>query len=249
MIQTPSGGKAVIRAYTPISHTVGSFDLLIKVYRDLGLAGRRGGVMSQALDLLVPGVDSVKVKGPVGRFTYLPPSERGDHGSNVGFAGASRKITKFLMVCAGTGITPIYQVLEAVAAEDPTSPVRCFVAYGNRNEDDMLCREELDALLRIPGVKERVKLIHTMSGNKSDGLVATSAGAEVRTGRVSLELIQEGYNWLTDGVAREERDMMVLVCGPGGMEEGVKTWVGQKTEEWGVRMGEGKGEGGDVCIF
>ncbi|KAF8430397.1 hypothetical protein EV426DRAFT_556759 [Tirmania nivea] len=250
MIKTPSGGKPVIRAYTPISHTVGSFDLLIKVYRDLGLPGYRGGVMSQALDLLAPGVDIVQVKGPVGRFTYLPSIERGEQGPNVNFAGASRKITKFLMVCAGTGITPIYQVLEAVAAEGPASPVRCFVAYGNRNEDDMLCRKELDAILRIPGVNERVKLIHTLSGNKSDGLVATSAGAEVHTGRVSLELVQEGYNWLTaDGVARVEGDMMVLACGPEGMEEGVKTWVGQMSGRWGIRMGEGKGEGGDVCIF
>ena len=107
MIKTPVDGKPVIRAYTPISHTTGSLDLLIKVYRDLGTPGRRGGVMSQALDRLKPGVDSVAVKGPVGRFTYLPPNQRKSDKCNVGFVGVARKVNKFLMVCAGTGITPI----------------------------------------------------------------------------------------------------------------------------------------------
>ena len=166
MIKTPVDGKPVIRAYTPISHTAGSLDLLIKVYRDLGVPGRRGGVMSQALDRLKPGIDSVVVKGPVGRFTYLPPDQRGPGGHNVGVVGVARKVNKFLMICAGTGITPIYQVLEAVAAESVDSDVRCFIAYGNRNEDDMLCRDELDKLLNIPGVRQRVQLVHTLSGHK-----------------------------------------------------------------------------------
>lgn len=205
--------------------------------------------MSQALDRLKPGIDSVVVKGPVGRFTYLPPDQRGPGGHNVGFVGVARKVNKFLMICAGTGITPIYQVLEAVAAESVDSDVRCFIAYGNRNEDDMLCRDELDKLLNIPGVRQRVQLVHTLSGTRSAGLAATAAGAQIRTGRVSLELVTEGYKWLTEGVERESGDMMVLLCGPGGLENGVKQWVGGKASEWGLRIQESKGEDGDLCIF
>lgn len=249
MIKTPVDGKAVIRAYTPISHTAGSLDLLIKVYRDLGVPGQRGGVMSQALDRLQPGIDSVAVKGPVGRFTYLPPDLRKPDRNNVEFVGVARKVNKFLMVCAGTGITPIYQVLEAVAAESADSEVRCFVAYGNRNEDDMLCRDELDRLFSIPGARQRIQLVHTLSGTKSAGLVATAAGAPVRKGRVSLDLVTEGYKWLTEGTAREVGDMMVLLCGPEGLENGVKQWVGQRASEWGLRVPESKGEDGDLCIF
>ncbi|KAF8470662.1 hypothetical protein BDZ91DRAFT_840974 [Kalaharituber pfeilii] len=244
---TPAAhGKPVLRAYTPVAHEEGSFTLLVKVYRDEGVEGRRGGIMSQALDALVTGESSIDVKGPIGKFTYIPASVRsGEH--NVEFCGAPRKISKFLMICGGTGITPIYQVLESVASKaDEGSGVRCFVAYGNRNADDMLCREELDMVLGQAG--EQVKIVHSLSGSGAEAGV-TAGGAEIRKGRVGVNLVEEGYRWLCEGSGKEDRDMMVLVCGPEGMEGSVRGWMRDRGGEWGLDylgllgLGDGSGQG------
>ena len=47
------------------------------------------------------------------------------------------------MVCAGSGITPIYQVLRAVM-EDEVDTTQCIVVNGNRFPEDILCKEDLD---------------------------------------------------------------------------------------------------------
>ena len=246
MVRVPgtpqTGNKAILRAYTPISHSAGQLVLLIKVYRDLGVDGQRGGVMSQELDKLIPGESEVAIKGPIGRFTYHSDTPL----TNVEFSGsAPRRVQNFLMVCAGTGITPIYQVLESIAHTPQDSSVRCFVAYGNRNEDDMLCREELDKLLCLPGARDRIKIVHTLSGKvKTAGLSETEGGAEVRRGRVSAELVEEAYRWLGEGREGGQGGMMVLACGPEGLENGVKTWM--KDEERRSRWGIGEN---DLCVF
>jgi cytochrome b involved in lipid metabolism len=66
------GGKAVARAYTPISRAEqpGSFDLLVKVYRrDEHPQFPEGGVFSQHLDSLSIG-DELEVEAPIGHFVY-----------------------------------------------------------------------------------------------------------------------------------------------------------------------------------
>ncbi|KAI5792524.1 nitrate reductase [Peziza echinospora] len=270
---TPKGGKVTIRAYTPISQqTPGEVTLLVKVYRDEGVEGKRGGVMSQALDALAVG-ETIQVKGPTGKFTYLPtntsyfssthnittassletppptPTTIQDNMElmNVTFAPSGskpRRVTKFLMICAGTGITPIYQVLQAAFTEGNDSAVKCFVAYGNRAEDDMLCKDEIERI--VDG--RRTRVVHALSNPKGD--VGEVRAREVRRGRVGLELVQEGVEWLNAGEGergasgkREEGDMMVLVCGPEGLERAVRGWVEERRGEWGVRGVE------DVCFF
>ena len=47
------------------------------------------------------------------------------------------------MLAGGTGITPIYQVAQAIL-KDPEDLTEMHVVYANRTEDDILLREELD---------------------------------------------------------------------------------------------------------
>ena len=126
----------VVRAYTPISNPSdkGTMRLLVKMYlpnRDFLI----GGKMTRLLNALPEG-HAVDIKGPLGGFEYLG---RG----RVRFHSVERKIDRFAMVCAGSGITPIYQVLRAVALDEVDSTA-CVVVYGNRLESDILCREDLD---------------------------------------------------------------------------------------------------------
>jgi nitrate reductase (NAD(P)H) len=148
--------------------------------------------MSQAMDALPLG-HPVDFKGAVGKFEYL--------GNGVCAINEVRRCVKrFIMVCAGSGITPIFQVLRAVMQnrEDAT---QCLVFYGNRKEEDILCREEVDALLVGCEGKGRVLYSLTQPGESWSR----------HRGRVDGEML------IREGGTREEGSM-VLVSGPPGME-------------------------------
>ncbi len=133
-------GKLVMRAYTPTSsdHDVGYFDLVIKVYyANVNPCYPDGGKMSQYMNQLKVG-DSIDVKGPLGHVVYK--------GNGVlSLNHDLHRVNKFAMLCAGTGITPIYQVICDILRRDDDS-TEMFVIYSNRFEEDILLKPELDAL-------------------------------------------------------------------------------------------------------
>ncbi|KAI3400665.1 hypothetical protein diail_2377 [Diaporthe ilicicola] len=204
-LRDPVTREAIIRAYTPLSDASverGKLDVLIKIYRGGGGGGggahHRGGLMTQALDSIPLG-HWVEFKGPVGKFEYL--------GGGLCTVGPKeRRVRRFVMVCAGSGITPIFAVLRAVL-RDGADATRCLVLDGNRCEEDILCRAEMDAL--VEGNEARCRLVHTLS-RPGDGWV----GAR---GRMDGELFEREV-----GPPSEARDEMVLVCGPGPMESSVR---------------------------
>lgn len=114
------------------------------------------------------------------------------------------------MICGGTGITPIFQVLRAVVT-DPNDPTECVVLYGNRNREDILCGKELEELDKLGG--ERCKLVHTLS-RESDS--AWSG----RRGRIDKAMIESYIGTRRDGE-------LVLVCGPEEMEKDVRRIIGE----------------------
>jgi nitrate reductase (NAD(P)H) len=95
-----------------------------------------GGKMKTILESLEEGQSHVDIKGPLGGFEYLGKGK-------VRYRGVERKVNRFAMVCAGSGITPIYQVLRAVV-HDEVDTTTCVVVNGNRLEADILCREDLE---------------------------------------------------------------------------------------------------------
>lgn len=200
-LKDSKSNEVIVRAYTPVSRTdvKGTLDLLVKVYFDT--EDGPGGKMSQALDAIEIG-DDIEVKGPIGKLIY---QSRG----NLTLNALPRKVKKFHMICGGTGITPIFQVLRAVI-EDPEDTTTCTILYGNRQETDILCKDELDALERVD-TSGRIKLVHTLSR-------APDEWTGVR-GRIDRCKMQE-YMDLDSGVGRD--DELVLLCGPEAMEKDVK---------------------------
>ncbi|MEW5308743.1 MAG: hypothetical protein WDW38_000679 [Sanguina aurantia] len=114
-------GKDVFRPYTPVSDDLqlGSVEFVIKLYP--------AGKMSQVLSKLEVG-QVMEMKGPRGRFTYEPNSKQ-----HLG------------MLAGGSGITPMYQVLMGLL-RDPQDRTHISLVFGNITEEDILIREELDAL-------------------------------------------------------------------------------------------------------
>ena len=138
----------------------------------------------------------VSFRGPIGKFEYM-----GNGRATV--SGHEKYIKNFRMICAGSGITPIYQVLRAVL-EDPKDPTGCVVLDGNRTEEDILCREELDRYAK--DYAGRVKIIHTLSkpGEAWGG----------RKGRIDAELVG-------DCTPDDRAGVMWLICGPEVMQNDV----------------------------
>ncbi|KRX01146.1 Riboflavin synthase-like beta-barrel [Pseudocohnilembus persalinus] len=137
-------GEVISRKYTPVSAVTqkGTFDLVIKVYRkNVHPRFPDGGVMSQWMETLKVG-DSIDITGPTGRLVY-----KGMGTSIITNFGEKPKKVNFkrlFLVGGGTGITPLYQVLQAIAActDDKT---KVYMLYGNKTEDDILIKEELEA--------------------------------------------------------------------------------------------------------
>lgn len=190
-----ANGEAIVRPYTPLSDgtSVGTVDVLVKVYFEEPDKGSKGGKMTLALDALSLG-QQVDFKGPIGKFTYLG-------GGQFSLEGNTRNVKSMTMICAGSGITPIFAVLRAIM-QDATDPTRCTVIDSNRLEEDILCRQELDALHEANTA--RMTLVHT--------LTAAGESWTGRRGRINKELIQEV------GSGAE----LWLVCGPEGMEDAVR---------------------------
>ncbi|KAF3937366.1 hypothetical protein ABW19_dt0204907 [Dactylella cylindrospora] len=186
--------ESIIRSYTPISEgdVQGKLELLVKVY--FPSKNQPGGKMTMALDALPLG-EYIEVKGPIGKLEYLG---RG----RVTVNGIERSVKSFCMICAGSGITPIFQVLRAVM-QDPEDDTQCVVFDGNRLEEDILCREELDAFEN--GNKHKCKIIHTLSNPPE-----TWTGLR---GRIGKDLICKEM---------PRDDTLILVCGPPALEASVK---------------------------
>ncbi|KAK4193913.1 hypothetical protein QBC35DRAFT_9485 [Podospora australis] len=192
-LRDPVSREAIIRAYTPLSpgSQTGTLDLLVKIYYDS--PSMSGGKMTQALDSLPLG-HPVEFKGPVGKFEYLSAGK-------CALNGKERQVKKFIMVCAGSGITPIFQVLRAVLAE-PIGP-ECLVLDGNRVEEDILCKPALDKMAAEN--PDRCKVLYSLS--------RPEASWTGRKGRMDKSFFEQEV-----GAPEEKGRTMVLVCGPHGLE-------------------------------
>lgn len=186
----------------------GMLEVLIKVYFDT--KERPGGKMTQALDSIPIG-HFVDFKGPIGHFEYLSDG-------NCTINHKPRHIKRFIMICGGSGITPIFQVLRAIM-EDENDSTKCLVLDGNRMEEDILCKTEMDALLKGPRAEEKCRLIHTLSK-------PSHAWAGLK-GRVGKELIEKEVGQFgvavqaLGGQKYEAGQELVLICGPETLEKSV----------------------------
>ncbi|KAK9162181.1 hypothetical protein Syun_003083 [Stephania yunnanensis] len=187
--------KLCMRAYTPSSSVdeVGFFELVIKVYfKGVHPKFPNGGLMSQYLDSLTLN-SSIDIKGPLGHIEYNGKGSFTVHGK-------PKFAKKLAMLAGGTGITPIYQVMQAIL-KDPEDDTEMYVVYANRTEDDILLREELDAWAEK--YSERVKVWYVVEQKKE--------GWKYSVGYVTEQVLREHVPGGGGG------DVLALACGPPPM--------------------------------
>ena len=176
-------GEEVRRPYTPttLADTRGHFDLVVKIYPQ--------GKMSQVFARLALG-QTLQFRGPMGRFKYVPNMK-----------------SFFGMVAGGTGITPMYQVMKAIL-ENPEDKTKVSLIFGNITEDDILLKEDLDAMQRTH--PDRVEIFYILD--------KPPQGWTGGKGYVTPEMITERFG-------SPSADRMVLSCGPPPMKKALKGYL------------------------
>jgi len=135
-------GSDAVRPYTPMSDNsmLGKFELLVKRYE--------GGAASQWLFGLAIGS---KVA-----FKHIKFNIKAQYP----FEGKKT----FTLLCAGTGVTPMYQALWKLLGTEGDDR-KVTLIYGNKTPEDILMKEQLDKWAAASG--GRLQIVHVV-GNKPD---------------------------------------------------------------------------------
>ena len=140
-----------------------------------------------AADKLLAGLkvgDEVVSSSPQGFFYY---EDLRDCPTVIGLAG-------------GSGITPFLSMAEAIA--DGTEDFDLVLLFGSRDVDNILFKDELDALAKKT---DKFKVVHVLSDSEAEGY---------EHGFITAELIKK--------YAPEGEDYSVFLCGPEGMYKFLK---------------------------
>jgi len=199
----PDQGELEIkRSYTPtLSDTPGFVELVVKVYRPSTVTmpdGRSitwadGGKMSLHLDSLKVG-DWLAIDGPIGLVEYLGMGK-------FKLPGRMTETKHVGMLAGGTGITPMLQIVSAAMLEKGDS-TKFSLIYGNKTQDDILVREQLDELEKHSG--GRFKVHYTLD--------FPPEGWTQKKGFITADMIKECLP------APSEKPL-ILMCGPPPMVE------------------------------
>ncbi|KAL6962093.1 Nitrate reductase [NADH] 1 [Sarracenia purpurea var. burkii] len=187
-------GKLCMRAYTPTSSDdeVGYFELVVKIYfKGVNPKFPNGGIMSQYLESLPVG-SVLDIKGPLGHIEY---TGRG----NFSVHGGRKHAKRVAMIAGGTGITPMYQVIQAIL-KDEYDDTEMFLVYVNRTEEDILLREEIDSW---SAAEEKLKVWYVVGETRREGW------------RYSVGLITESI--LREHIPEPSDETVALACGPPAM--------------------------------
>ncbi len=74
--------------------------------------------------------DQIELKGPLGSFVW--------RGRGIAYwRGADMSVSKLAMICGGSGITPIIQVLRAIFNDPDDQNTEVWLIDGNKTEEDI----------------------------------------------------------------------------------------------------------------
>ncbi|BBN13705.1 cytochrome-b5 reductase [Marchantia polymorpha subsp. ruderalis] len=168
----------VIRPYTPVTSpdVKGYFDLVVKIYPE--------GKMTQHMAKLGVG-DTLEVKGPLPKIPYSPNMKR-----HIG------------MVAGGTGITPMFQVIDAILSNE-SDMTQISLVYANVSPDDILLKKTLDDLAASHPNFKVFYVVNNPTANWKGGVGFTT------------------YDTIVKALPPPSDDTLILVCGPPGMMKAI----------------------------
>lgn len=200
--------RLVSRLYTPTSsdQDIGVVEFIIKVYRaNEDPRYPEGGRMSQYLDQMKIG-DTIECKGPKGSLVY---KGNGLFEVGKGKKKCERRVKHLGLIAGGTGITPMLQLINA-ALRNPKDLTNFYLIFANQSENDILLRDELDALAKKNPQRLQVWYIIDRQTLPMDWCFST--------GFINADVIKDHLP-APGGVAADlfGDEVFILVCGPPPM--------------------------------
>jgi ring-1,2-phenylacetyl-CoA epoxidase subunit PaaE len=180
----PINGTTERRSYSMSSSPFTDSQVVVTVKRVPG-----GKVSNYLNDHLKPGA-TLEVMEPMGTFVLEPKADARRH---------------IVLLGAGSGITPLMSVAKTVLQAERNSHVS--IIYGNRNEQSIIFKEDLENLRRK--FAGRLEVVHVLS--------QPADAWQGHVGRLNQSLVLKILENLPK-VAEAE----YFVCGPDGMMEEVK---------------------------
>ncbi len=161
----------------------------------------KGGKVSNYIHEHVKPGSTVEVMPPEGRF-FTP------------LDGEQQK--NYYLIGAGSGITPLMSMLKTILESEPMSYV--FLLYGNRNEEEIIFKNELDRLAaRYEGQLHLEYILSKPKRDKPKGLGGLfSKGKTSWTGRAGRIDAAEIKRFLAENAPRHKQSEF-FICGPGDM--------------------------------
>lgn len=187
-------GQDVRRAYSMCSSPLEE-DIAVTV------KAVKGGLVSTYINDHLQVGDTVQVMPPEGRFfTPLNAEQRKD----------------YYLIGAGSGITPLMSILRTVLEKEPLS--RIVLLYGNRNEDSIIFKHQLDQLSgQYDGQLIIRHILSQPNRTKTKGLGGLFSKGKISwegpVGRIDQKVIQQ---LLTD-YPPVHPSAEYFLCGPGNL--------------------------------
>ncbi|KAI7900653.1 uncharacterized protein BX663DRAFT_458378 [Cokeromyces recurvatus] len=153
--------KIVIRAYTPSKVNQKTIEFMVKIYYPYN--NIPGGKLTTTLDQIRIG-EFVDFKGPLGEIEYFGNCQ-------ISLKGQRRHVDEISMIAGGTGITPMWQIIQALEKDNVNKP-RISLIYCARSLNDIIFYKELNELQEKYGsecFRVRFILDETPKGVKWEG--------------------------------------------------------------------------------
>ncbi|GAA99887.1 uncharacterized protein L969DRAFT_95304 [Mixia osmundae IAM 14324] len=172
-------GKPAVRPYTPTTApgTQGEIQLIIKKYK--------GGAMTEHIHSLKAG-DKLAMKGPIPKIAY-----KANEFETIGMVGG------------GSGITPLWQVMQAID-NNPADKTKVVLLYSNVTEQDILLRKEFEDMAKRKPDQFKIHFVLDKPPKKWAG----------PTGYIGPVLLKD--HMPMPGNADK---IKILICGPPGQVE------------------------------
>lgn len=141
--------------------------------------------------------DEIEVYPPMGSFYVEPDPKQANH---------------YVLIGAGSGITPLMSILRTVLAAEPHS--RVTLLYGNRTERSIIFHDVLEEIMHEHD--DRFEVVHVLS--------KPSPTWHSHTGRLEGGLLKE---LLVDTLRRDDLPHQFYLCGPQGMMSSAQEILGE----------------------
>lgn len=152
-----------------------------------------GGVFSNYANDQLKAGDSLEVMPPAGKF-------------NTPLSASQTK--RYLMIAAGSGITPILSLIKSILYAEPSSTIT--LVYGNRSRSSIIFFEELEQLKNK--YMHRLNILHVLSREKTD--------SPLQLGRIDTEKMT-----LLDRLIGCKNMDECFICGPEEMTLNSKAFL------------------------